>query len=123
MTTRATACFIVLSMLWSGAFCVERKVLIRLNEIDALYTTDDRFFSLGMDSNLIRDRWETFNFSSKRLKTLAKGLSPAFLRLMGTDGDRIEFVRNITESKLNGWPFPHTTFYFSAQDWDNINKY
>ena len=75
-----------------------------------------------MDSNLIRDRWETFDFYSKRLKTLAKGLSPAFLRLMGTDGDRMIFVRNFSETNLKSYPFPDTSFNFSAQDWDNINE-
>ena len=122
METKLISCVIVFMTFWSIIFCLERTVMIRLDEIEPAYTTDERFLSLGMDSNLIRDRWETFDFSSKRLHTLAKGLSPAFLRLMGTDGDRMIFVRNVSESNLKSYPFPDTRFNFSAQDWDNINE-
>ena len=122
MEAHVIACVILMISFSSICFCFERTVMIRLNEVEPVYLTDERFLSLGMDSNLIRDRWETFDFSSERLKTLAKGLSPAFLRLMGTDGDRMIFVRNVSESNLKSYPFPDTRFNFSAQDWDNINE-
>lgn len=84
-----------------------------------IHTTDHRYLSLGMDSNLIRNRWETFDFHSNRLKTLAKGLSPAFLRLSGTDGDRLIF--NASTSRLTA--FPNTTFSMTVADWDSINQF
>ena len=101
------------------------KAIVSVNLDDPLFVTDDRFLSLGMDSNLIRDRWETFDFNSVKLKTLAKGLTPAYMRLMGTDGDRMLFVRDDIEQKslerLRGWPFPSTSFNMTSSDWDSIN--
>ena len=41
----------------------------------------------------------TFFSSSKRLKTLAKGLSPARLRVMGTDGDRMTLEKSCGQTK------------------------
>ena len=104
------------------SLCYGNNVMIILNEENKLFTTNEWFLSLGMDSNLIRDHWETFSFTSVRLKTLAKGLSPAFLRLMGTDGDRMIFVRNTSAIYVNSYPFPSTKFNFTETDWNNINQ-
>ena len=98
----------------------------------AILTTDERYLSLGMDSNLIRDRWKNFDFYSRRLMTLARGLSPAYLRLSGTDADRMIFDPNADNCELlasggdkvhGNPPFPASNFTMTAQDWDNINKF
>ena len=104
------------------------------------HVTHPWYLSLGMDSNLIRDRWETFDFASLRLCTLAKGLSPAYLRLMGTDGDRMIFEdRDFpTSCPSQGEECPMepmwtpgvwhhhylpTNFTMFANDWDAINEF
>ena len=92
---------------------------ISVNGTSAIHVTDKRYLSFGMDSNTVRQHWVTFNFSSVRLRTLAKALAPAYLRLSGTDGDRLLF--NVTDDQLR--TFPSTTFSMSPSDWDNINKW
>jgi heparanase 1 len=55
--------------------------------------------------------------------TLAQGLAPSFLRLMGTDGDRMRFSFNKTEANSNGFFFPTTNFVMTSDDWDNLNTF
>jgi hypothetical protein len=49
---------------------------------------------------LHKHRWKNFDFESKRLQNLAKGLSPAYLRLGGTDADFAIFKEKCDESDL-----------------------
>lgn len=117
-------CAVIFLAVFHLAFCHGSKIMMILNEEATVAVANERFLSLGMDSNLIRDRWESFDFSSVRLKTLAKGLSPAFLRLMGTDGDRMVFVKGSERSHLGGGPpFPSNSFNFTENDWNKINMY
>ena len=122
----------LVTALWALSLLLARAVAaaspvaatVTVNLLHPLHVTDARFLSLGMDSNLIRDRWETFDFASAKLQTLARGLAPAYLRLMGTDGDKMLFVRNDGggRSGWNSWPFPETKFNMTSRDWDSINK-
>ena len=91
-----------------------------------------------MDGNLIRHGWITFNFTSQRLKTMAKALSPVYLRVSGTDADRMffdengktkqkksqyEIVKALRLFKETGELFPFTNFNMTGEDWDRINVF
>lgn len=98
--------------------------------------TDDRFLSITLSAGLIRDKWApNFDTSSVKLKTLARGLSPVYLRLGGTSSDFLIF-RNIEEfgKKLdflnNDAPdsedlqIPNTTsFNMTMFDWVYLNEF
>ena len=106
------------------------KITINLKK--AIFKTDPLYFSLGMDSNLIRNRWETFDFTSGRLARLGAALSPAYLRLSGTDADRMIFDRGhgsretiqaSGKSRTVSSMFPPSNFTMTAHDWDAINGF
>jgi hypothetical protein len=45
-------------------------------------------------------RWKNFDFESRRLQNLAKGLAPAYLRLGGTDADFTVFEETCDDVDL-----------------------
>ncbi|GFS06177.1 heparanase [Elysia marginata] len=57
----------------------------------ALHITTDRYLSIAIDSDTIRWKWRGFDFSSKKLQTLAAGLSPTYIRFGGTYADFLHF--------------------------------
>jgi len=67
-------------------------VHIDLDEVP--YRIDDKFVSICMDDQLLGDqpKWSTFNFSSPRIHTLLRGLSPAYLRFGGSPADYSVFT-------------------------------
>ena len=108
---------------------------VRINRVP-VNTVNERYLSLGMDVNLIRHGWITLNFTSERLKTMAKALSPAYLRVSGTDADRMFFDKDgkikkkKSQYEINkalrllrekGELFPFTNFNMTGEDWDLVN--
>ena len=67
---------------------------IHIDTNQRVSTTDEKFLSIALDSGLIRHRWEYFDFNSERLRNLAAGLAPAYLRIGGTDEDFLLFSPN-----------------------------
>ena len=115
-----------------------------------LFVTNERYLSLGFDVNVIRRGWSTFNFTSERMLTLAKALAPTYLRVSGTDADRMIFspkkngkdkvksqldintsINRMREAESRAAEskkpveglFPPTNFTMSAKDWDNLNMF
>ncbi|XP_058962394.2 heparanase isoform X1 [Pocillopora verrucosa] len=69
-----------------GRKAVEHNVSINLDR--AVFTVNEKFLSVAIDSGILRHHWSPYvNFTSEKLYTLAKGLSPAFLRVGGTSED------------------------------------
>lgn len=64
---------------------------VDINAEQTIYTVSDRFLSVSFDNRLLQQHWVHFNFSSSRLFTLGKGLSPAYLRIGGTTEDWLIF--------------------------------
>ena len=64
---------------------------VSIDTQQCVYQADDRFLSVALGASLIRRHWENFNFSSVKLQNLAKGLTPAYLRMGGTDEDFLLF--------------------------------
>ena len=75
----------------NGAF---NKYKVDINTKQCVYETDHKFLSIALDSDLIRNRWLNFSFSSEKLHNLAKGLAPAYLRIGGTNEDFLLFNPN-----------------------------
>lgn len=69
-----------------GRKAVEHNVSINLDR--AVFTVNEKFLSVAIDSGILRHHWSPYvNLTSEKLYTLAKGLSPAFLRVGGTSED------------------------------------
>jgi hypothetical protein len=49
---------------------------------------------------VLQHRWKNFDFESRRLQNLAKGLAPAYLRLGGTDADFTFFEESCDDVDL-----------------------
>ncbi|XP_046859352.1 heparanase-like [Xenia sp. Carnegie-2017] len=105
--------------------------IVDIDTDQCVWKTDEKFLSIALGSGLIRERFHpNFDFSSIKLQTLAKGLSPAYLRIGGTNGDFLLFdpdenshlsTRTFKENSdqktaYNGW----TNFTMTTKDVDNL---
>ncbi|XP_072026930.1 heparanase-like isoform X2 [Amphiura filiformis] len=111
--------------------------LVSITSSESLHVVDSRFLSIALGSSLIRDGWRQFDFNSDRLKNLARALSPAILRLGGTDADFLIFNStqgqptgrarddeqgSAEDTRYNKHDF-RNNFTMSVSDWDNINTF
>ncbi|GAB1604004.1 heparanase-like [Argonauta hians] len=56
-----------------------------------LHNISDRFLSVTIDTQVLKNNWEYFNISSPKVLSLARGLSPLYLRIGGTLEDFLYF--------------------------------
>ncbi|KAM4702822.1 inactive heparanase-2 [Rhinophrynus dorsalis] len=80
-------------------------ILLDVNTKTPIRTVSENFLSLQLDPSIIHDGWLDF-LSSKRLVTLARGLSPAFLRFGGRRTDFLQFQNLKNPAKSRGGPGP-----------------
>ncbi|KAH9514039.1 hypothetical protein Btru_030055 [Bulinus truncatus] len=70
---------------------------IMIDQYASQYNLDPKFLSLTIDSSEIKNCWSGFDFSSEKLMNMAHGLSPAYIRIGGTDADFLIFDPYATE--------------------------
>ncbi|XP_006831294.1 PREDICTED: inactive heparanase-2 isoform X1 [Chrysochloris asiatica] len=80
-------------------------ILLDVSTKNPVRTVSENFLSLQLDPSVIQDGWLDF-LSSKRLVTLARGLSPAFLRFGGKRTDFLQFQNLRNPAKSRGGPGP-----------------
>ena len=95
---------------------IEQNVSINLNQ--SIFTVSEKFLSVTLDANVMRDHWDKVNFTSEKFFTLAKGLSSAFLRIGGTSEDFLIY----DDSQLGSQKFKNfTNFTITHEDLDKIH--
>ncbi|XP_053548519.1 inactive heparanase-2 [Bombina bombina] len=80
-------------------------ILLDVNTKTPIRSVNENFLSVQLDPSIIHDGWLDF-LSSKRLVTLARGLSPAFLRFGGRRTDFLHFQNLKNPAKSRGGPGP-----------------
>ncbi|XP_048250306.1 heparanase-like isoform X2 [Haliotis rufescens] len=119
---------IVLTYVIHAIFATE--VNVDFNRV--LQVIDDKFVAVTLDSHLIQEGWQKFDFGSEKLVNLAHGLAPCYLRLGGTAADLLTFDPQKTAPN-KPWSAQqyqefllkkhYKNFTMSATDWDLINKF
>ncbi|KAM8851710.1 inactive heparanase-2 [Synchiropus picturatus] len=71
-------------------FMERTLILLDVNTRSPISVLNENFLSLQLDPSIIKDGWLDF-LSSKRLVTLARGLSPGYLRFGGKRSDFLHF--------------------------------
>ena len=94
---------------------VEQTVSINLNQ--SVFTVSKKFLSVAITVGLIREHWPHINFTSEKFFTLAKGLSPAFLRVGGTAEDFLIYDDSPGLNKHKNF----TNFTITHEDLDKIH--
>ncbi|KAJ8013758.1 hypothetical protein DPEC_G00033120 [Dallia pectoralis] len=82
-------------------FMERTLILLDVNARSPVKVLNDNFLSLQLDPSIIKDGWLDF-LSSKRLVTLARGLSPAYLRFGGKRTDFLQFHNLKNLAKFRG---------------------
>jgi len=100
---------------FSGDKYVEQNVSINLDR--SVFTVRDQFLSVAIDSGIMMNHWPHVNFTSEKLFNLARGLSPAFLRIGGTAGDFLIY----DDSQGFQKPKNFSNFTITHQDLDKIH--
>ena len=105
----------------SASYEHEITATISVDMDHPVHVTSECFLSTAMTPHLVRRHFAAFNFSSPMVRTLARGLAPAFMRFGDTEADRMVYVgrHGSVEPTI---PFPVGGFNMTATDWDRINK-
>ena len=98
-----------------GGDKLEQNVSINLDR--PVFTVNEKFLSVAIDTGIMLHHWPNVNFTSERLYTLARGLSPAFLRIGGTAEDLLIY----DNSKAFQKPKNFTNFTITHEDLDKIH--
>ncbi|XP_077437514.1 inactive heparanase-2 [Vanacampus margaritifer] len=101
-----------------AGFLGRTLVLLDVNTHSPTRVLNDNFLSLQLDPSIISDGWLVF-LSSKRLVTLARGLSPAFLRFGGKRTDFLQFNNQKNLAKYRG---PGPDYYLKNYDDDIVRS-
>uniref|UniRef100_A0A8D0A3T3 Heparanase 2 (inactive) n=1 Tax=Sander lucioperca TaxID=283035 RepID=A0A8D0A3T3_SANLU len=99
-------------------FMERTLVLLDVNTRSPIRVLSDNFLSLQLDPSIIKDGWLDF-LSSKRLVTLARGLSPAFLRFGGKRTDFLQFNNQKNLAKFRG---PGPDYYLKNYEDDIVRS-
>ncbi|XP_046553595.1 heparanase-like isoform X3 [Haliotis rubra] len=69
-------------------------VNVTVSTTQAVSFIDDLFVGVTLESSLLptQRHWGRLDFNSEKVQALAKGLSPCYLRIGGTEGDNVTFV-------------------------------
>ena len=94
---------------------VEQNISINLNR--SVFTVSERFLSVAMGADVMKDHWRQVNLTSEKFFTLAKGLSPAFLRIGGTSEDFAIYDDSLGLQKFNNFK----NFTITREDLDKIH--
>ncbi|CAB1338489.1 unnamed protein product, partial [Coregonus sp. 'balchen'] len=93
-------------------------ILLDVNTRSPVQVLNDNFLSLQLDPSIIKDGWLDF-LSSKRLVTLARGLSPAYLRFGGKRTDFLQFHNLKNLAKFRG---PGPDYYLKNYEDDIVRS-
>ena len=94
---------------------VEQDVSINLNR--AVFTVSEKFLSVAIASGIMKNHWRRVNFTSEKFFTLARALSPAFLRIGGAREDFLIYDDSQGLQKFKNF----TNFTISHHDLDKIH--
>ncbi|XP_074531139.1 inactive heparanase-2 [Halichoeres trimaculatus] len=101
-----------------SGFMERTLILLDVNTRSPIRVLNDNFLSLQLDPSIIKDGWLDF-LSSKRLVTLARGLSPAFLRFGGKRTDFLQFNNQKNLAKFRG---PGPDYYLKNYEDDIVRS-
>ncbi|XP_068184416.1 inactive heparanase-2 [Antennarius striatus] len=99
-------------------FMERTLILLDVNTRSPTRVLNDNFLSLQLDPSIIKDGWLDF-LSSRRLVTLARGLSPAFLRFGGKRTDFLQFNNQKNLAKFRG---PGPDYYLKNYEDDIVRS-
>ncbi|KAK6174495.1 hypothetical protein SNE40_017760 [Patella caerulea] len=99
--------------------CNVSCITINIESAPAVRNISSKFVGVCVDSVTIRYRWGNMNFTSPKLLTLAKGISPSYLRIGGTPCNYVIFNKTQHTSQLAS----DTNFTMTVADWDNLNHF
>lgn len=114
--------FICPMLLFLGLFLVgvgarDSVVEVKVETSKLLHTASERFLSITIDTGELITHFKTLNMSDPKVIALASGLSPAVLRIGGTDAD--ESVFDPGGTRMENMP----THTYTMKDWESANSF
>ena len=90
-------------------------VEVKLDTSKVLHTVSERFLSITIGISELYFHFKSLNVSDPKVLALASGLSPAVLRIGGTDADESVFDPNGNENM--------PTHTYTLKDWETSNTF
>uniref|UniRef100_A0A8B9LE26 Heparanase 2 (inactive) n=2 Tax=Astyanax mexicanus TaxID=7994 RepID=A0A8B9LE26_ASTMX len=100
------------------SFLERTLILLDVSTRSPVKVLNDNFLSLQVDPSILKNGWLDF-LSSKRLVTLARGLSPAYLRFGGKRTDFLQFHNLKNLAKFRG---PGPDYYLKNYEDDIVRS-
>ena len=90
------------------------------------FNVSSQYLSVTIDAGQISQGWRVIDFTSPRVVNLARGLSPALLRVGGTSQDFILFssssAKVVNGSSGSSEP-SRSNFTMNVSEWDAVNQF
>lgn len=86
--------FFIVLLAWSSSTVPAGAVLITVDTTARITRVPSSFLSVTIDAGAIASNFKGFSFTEPRVVNMARGLSPAVVRVGGTSEDRITYVAN-----------------------------
>ncbi|XP_068709263.1 heparanase-like isoform X2 [Montipora foliosa] len=102
-------------IVFDGDSYVQETISINLNY--SVFTVSEKFLSVAIDANIMREHWHGVDFNSEKLFTLAAALSPSFLRIGGTSADFLIYDGSTGQERAKNF----TDFNITHEDLDKIH--
>ncbi|XP_052102586.1 heparanase-like isoform X15 [Mytilus californianus] len=122
--------FILLSFL--NAVILIEAINLKIATDRAVQIVSDKYLSIAIDTGIIRHNWENLNFGSPKVESLARALSPCYLRVGGSEADFMKFspdthnVRFYNQSGLymsDYYDNKFVNFTMFSNQWDELNHF
>ncbi|XP_064603735.1 inactive heparanase-2-like isoform X1 [Liolophura sinensis] len=96
-------------------------VTVTIDSHHAIHTVSDKFVSLTLDSSQLKYGLRHFHSGLKKIRNLAKGLAPAYLRVGGTAADSLSFKSGPSTDFIMDERELDTLYHFARDvGWDMI---
>lgn len=111
------------------------NICLKVYTKTSIHAVSDKFLSVALDTSILSlpKAWMKFNTSSILLQTLAKSLSPAYLRFGGTSADYLFFNETMDDTSLiKNLNVYHEDWYktpiisnitLTEMDWKKLNMF
>ncbi len=99
----------------------QSEVSLSINLTAALHEVSNQFLSVTIGDGAIQRNWFSTKFTLPRVINLAKGLSPAMLRVGGTSEDFLLFQSS--EGTYRRGKEHESNFTMSPAQWDAVNEF
>ncbi|KAK7088896.1 inactive heparanase-2-like, partial [Littorina saxatilis] len=100
------------------------SVTVTINLQQSVSTIGPHFVGVTIDSRRVWERWDSLDFTSKKVQNMARALTPTYFRLGGTMADAMTYVLgSATDLPESTVALNHSKFNMTEDQWVTVNEF